>query len=65
MIRAGVKVRNGNVDEALKRFNEQVYRNGVLIEYMENTFYTKPSVKKRVQKNKQIFENKNRHRYLD
>lgn len=43
----GVKVRNGNLEKALQIFKNRVQRSGILEEYKENQFYTKPSERRR------------------
>jgi len=43
----GVEVRNENVEKALKVFNRRVRKAGVLREYKNNMFYTKPSEERR------------------
>lgn len=59
----GVKVHNGNIGEALKRFNKKVYDSGIMLEYNERRFYKKPSQKrneiKQLQKRKNKY-NKNK-----
>lgn len=42
-----VKVNNGNIEDALKRFKRQCARNGVLQEVRKREHYEKPSVKER------------------
>ena len=42
-----VKVNNGNIDDALKRFKRQCEKNGVLQEVRKREHYEKPSVKKK------------------
>ncbi len=43
-----VKVNNGNIEDALKRFKRQCARNGVLQEVREKReHYEKPSVKRK------------------
>lgn len=37
-----------NIDRALKRFKKKYERSGILKEYKKRTFYTKPSVEKRM-----------------
>jgi small subunit ribosomal protein S21 len=39
---------NENIDRALKRFKKKYERSGVLKEYKKRTFYTKPSIEKRM-----------------
>lgn len=42
-----VKVNNGNIEDALKRFKRQCARNGVLQEVHKREHYEKPSVKRK------------------
>ena len=42
-----VKVNNGNIEDALKRFKRQCARNGVLQEVRKREHYEKPSVKRK------------------
>ena len=42
-----VKVNNGNIEGALKRFKRQCARNGVLQEVRKGEHYEKPSVKRK------------------
>ena len=44
---AEIKVNNGNIEDALKRFKRQCVRNGVLQEVRKREHYEKPSVKKK------------------
>jgi small subunit ribosomal protein S21 len=44
---AEVKVSNGNIEDALKRFKRQCARNGVLQEVRKRECYEKPSVKRK------------------
>ena len=46
-----VKVRNGQIETALKIFKNRVKDSGLLLQLKENTHYTKPSVKRRTEKN--------------
>ena len=46
-IMAEVKVNNGNIEDALKRFKRQCARNGVLQEVRKREHYEKPSVKRK------------------
>lgn len=59
----GVKV-NGNLMEALKRFNKKVYDSGIMLEYNENRFYKKPSQKrneiKQLHKRRNNYKRKNK-----
>ena len=42
-----VKVNNGNIEDALKRFKRQFVRNCVLQEFIKREHYEKPSVKRK------------------
>jgi len=42
-----IKVTNGNIEEALKRFKRQCVKNGVLQEVRKREHYEKPSVKRK------------------
>ena len=44
---AEIKVNNGNIDDALRRFKRQCLRNGVLQEVKKREHYEKPSVKRK------------------
>ena len=46
-IMSEVKVNNGNIEDALKRFKRQCARNGVLQEVRKRECYEKPSVKRK------------------
>ena len=52
-----VKVNNGNIEDALKRFKRQCARNGVLQEVRKREHYEKPSVKRK--KNQRQLEREN------
>ena len=61
----GVKVLNNDVELALKRFKKMIKDSKKLVELSERRFYTKPSVKKRlenkmakVRERKRLQENK-------
>jgi small subunit ribosomal protein S21 len=41
---------NENIDRALKRFKKKYERSGVLKEFKKRTFFTKPSIEKRMEK---------------
>ena len=45
-----IKVNNGNIEDALKRFKRQCARNGVLQEVRKREHYEKPSVRRKNQK---------------
>ena len=42
-----IKVNNGNIEDALKRFKRQCARNGVLQEVRKREHYEKPSVRRK------------------
>jgi len=46
-IMSEIKVNNGNIEDALKRFKRQCARNGVLQEVRKREHYEKPSVKRK------------------
>ena len=46
----GVKVLNDDVELALKRFKKMIKDSKKLVELSERRFYTKPSVKKRLER---------------
>jgi small subunit ribosomal protein S21 len=41
---------NENIDKALKRFKKKYERSGILKEFKKRTYFTKPSVEKRMEK---------------
>ena len=47
VIMSEIKVNNGNIEDALKRFKRQCARNGVLQEVRKREHYEKPSVKRK------------------
>ena len=49
-----VKVQKGNINRALKQFKRKFRDTQVLKELRERKNYTKPSLKKRIQKNEAI-----------
>jgi len=48
---------NEPIDKAIRRFKKKYERSGVLKEFKKRTFFTKPSVKKRMKKMKAIRRN--------
>lgn len=42
-----IKVKDGNIEDALKRFKRQCTRNGVMQEVRKREHYEKPSVKRK------------------
>ncbi|MFC1700292.1 30S ribosomal protein S21 [Patescibacteria group bacterium] len=61
-----IKVRHGeSLDQALRRFNKEVQRSGLLQELRDREHYQKPSELKR-QKNKELkrkFKYERKHKY--
>jgi len=47
IIMSEIRVNNGNIEDALKRFKRQCARNGVLQEVRKREHYEKPSVKRK------------------
>ncbi len=47
IVMSEIKVNNGNIEDALKRFKRQCARNGVLQEVRKREHYEKPSVKRK------------------
>ena len=45
---------NEPIDRAIKRFKKKYERSGILKEYKKRTYFTKPSIKKRMKKIKAI-----------
>mgnify|MGYP002844954383 CR=1 FL=1 len=45
-----VKVKKNNIERALREFKRKVKDSKLMLELSENSYYTKPSVKKRRQK---------------
>lgn len=52
----------GNLDSALKRFNNRCARDGVLSEAKKRKFYDKPGVKRREEKKKNTINSKKRNK---
>ena len=46
-----IKVRDGQIEKALKIFKQRIKESGLLLELKEKSFYIKPSVKRRTTKN--------------
>lgn len=53
-----VEVRNGDINKALKLYKRRVEKSGHLIELRERKYYTKPTTKRRLEKNTAIRKNK-------
>ncbi|MCX6783635.1 MAG: 30S ribosomal protein S21 [candidate division WWE3 bacterium] len=48
---AKIKVNAGeSIDAALRRFNREVLRDGILLEIKKREFYQKPSLKRKLEK---------------
>jgi len=45
---------NEPIDRAIKRFKKKYERSGILKEFKRRAFYTKPSIKKRMKKQKAV-----------
>lgn len=54
-----VKVINNNIEGALTYFKSKVQRAGILDEYKENQFFTKPSEKRRERLKRAKYRSKN------
>jgi small subunit ribosomal protein S21 len=51
----GIQIQDSEpIDKALRRFKKKYERSGVLKEFKKRTFFTKPSVKKRMNKIKAV-----------
>ena len=53
-----IKVQKGNINRALKQFKKKFRDTKVLKELRERQYYTKPSLKRRVEKNEAIRRHK-------
>lgn len=53
-----VFVKNGNVDQALRKLKKKVTDDGILVEYKERQHYEKPSDKRKKAKAASIARNK-------
>ena len=53
-----VFVKNGNVDQALRKLKKKVTDDGILVEYKERQHYAKPSDKRKKAKAASIARNK-------
>jgi len=52
--RVSVKVRNGDINRALKQFKRGVIESGHILELKEKKYHTKPTTKRRRQKEEAI-----------
>ena len=57
-----IKVNNGNIEDALKRFKRQCARNGVLQEVRKREHYSKPGERRREAKKEAIKNSRRRER---
>ena len=46
-----VKVKNNQIERSLKLFKNRVKESGLLLELKEKAYYTKPSMRRRTEKN--------------
>lgn len=60
-----VKVKDRNIDKALKQYKLKVNQSGQLKEYRNRTEYVKPSVTKRQRKQRAIYIQKLRDAEMD
>ena len=60
--KVSVKVRNGNLDSAIKFFRRQVMNSGHLQEYKDRQEYIKPSVRNRRKKQEAVWNQKKKTR---
>ena len=49
-----VEVRNGNLERALKLFKKKIKDSRIMLEFKDHQEFIKPSLKKRINKNKAI-----------
>jgi len=54
-----VTVRDNKIEHALRRLKKKVKDSGLMIELRERQFFTKPSVKKRLQRKRALVNNRN------
>jgi small subunit ribosomal protein S21 len=52
-----IEVRNGDINKALKLYKKRVEKSGHLNELRERKYYTKPTTKRRLEKNTAIRRN--------
>lgn len=60
-----VRVRNGDLDTALRVFNKKVKDSKLIIQIKENQYYEKPSVKKRRRRMASVLRNKHKSEDLE
>ena len=54
-----VTVRDNKIEHALRLLKKKVKDSGLMIELRERQFFTKPSVKKRLQRKRALVNNRN------
>ena len=67
MLEGGIRmtktiVKNGNVENALKRFKQQVVKSGTLSEFKKREHYSKPGVLRREAKKNAIINSRKQNR---
>jgi len=62
--KVSVKVKNGNIQKALSIFKRRVKESEHLYELRERKYYTKPTTKKRKQKQEALREEQRRIKYI-
>jgi len=60
-----IKVRNNNVEKAIRQLKKQIKETGILWELSERRFYTKPSAIKRQKNLKAQLRNKKKQQEID
>lgn len=69
MLEGGIRmtktiVKNGNVENALKRFKQQVAKSGTLSEFKKREHYSKPGVLRREAKKNAIINSRKQNRKI-
>ncbi len=60
-----IKVRNNNIEKAIRQLKKQIKETGILWELSERRFYTKPSAVKRQKILKAKLRNKKKQQEID
>lgn len=60
-----VKVHNGNVDEALKKFKRAVKKDGILLEVRKREYYVKPGAAKRLKHEEALRELRRKQKKIE
>ncbi len=60
-----IKVRNNNIEKAIRQLKKQIKETGILWELSERRFYTKPSAVKRQKNLKAKLRNKKKQQEID